>query len=325
MVQDKDNNRHPLTIQQTEVQPGERRQVELEIARLPTQNVASLPVEVVHGAEPGPRVWVSGALHGDELIGVEIVRELREHLDPDDLAGTVYCVPIVNIFGFLEGNRYLPDRRDLNRSFPGRKKGSLAARLAHRFMSTIVTPCDLGIDLHAGSNDRFNLPQVRGNLQEDETLALAEAFAPPVIIHNRGPRGSLRREAVERGTRVLLFEGGEPHRFDDETCRRGLHGILRTLKSMDMIDTAPPAPAADLPERCSNRRWIRARRSGLLTLEVSSGDHVEQGETIGAIGDALQDGHTDVNAPCDGLVISHQLNPLVYQGDALLHIAELTR
>jgi predicted deacylase len=318
-----DQTREPLQIQETTVAPGSREKVDIPIARLPTQTEAALPVEVIHGEAPGPRVWVSGALHGDELIGVEIVRELRQRLNPTDLTGTVYCVPIVNIFGFLEGNRYLPDRRDLNRSFPGLKQGSLAARLAHQFMQTIVKPCDLGIDLHAGSNDRFNLPQVRGNLDDERTLELARAFAPPIIIDKRGPRGSLRREAVERGTRVLLFEGGEPHRFDEETCRHGLHGILRTLQCMEMLEAAPSPPTTGPPARSSDRRWIRAKRSGLLNLEATSGDRVQKGETLGTIGDALRDGHADVKAPCDGMLISHQLNPLVYQGDALLHLAEL--
>lgn len=315
--------RDPLRIRETTVAPGSRAQVELHIARLPTQNVASLPVEVIHGRDPGPRVWLSGALHGDELIGVEIIRELRHLIDPERLAGSIYCVPIVNIFGFLEGNRYLPDRRDLNRSFPGRKQGSLAARLAHTFMNTIVEPCALGIDLHAGSNDRFNLPQVRADLDDDETNRLAHAFAPPVVIHNRGPSGSLRREAVDRGSRVMVFEGGEPHRFDADTCRRGVQGILRTFRALDMVSDAPDPASPDHPARCVDRKWVRAKRSGLLKLDCNSGDRVEQGDRLGTIGDALRDDYTDVTAPCDGLVISHQLNPLVYQGDALFHIAVL--
>ncbi len=208
--------RASFRIGELEVAPGRSATGELPIARQVTGTRISLPLQVVHGRSDGSTVWLSAAVHGDEINGVEIIRRVMRQLDARTMAGTVIAVPIVNVHGFLNGDRYLPDRRDLNRSFPGSPTGSLAARIANLFMTEIVSRCDVGIDLHTGSDHRTNLPQIRADLDDPETRALAEAFGAPLMLHSRIRDGSLRGAATERGATVLLFEGGEALRFDDD-------------------------------------------------------------------------------------------------------------
>ncbi|MFP3949254.1 MAG: succinylglutamate desuccinylase/aspartoacylase family protein, partial [Longimicrobiales bacterium] len=205
--------RPPLEIGDRTVLPGTREHLKLPVARLTTGSLLSVPLEVVHGRKPGRAVWLSGAIHGDELDGVEIIRRVLDRLRPETLDGTVVAAPIVNVYGFESGSRYLPDRRDLNRSFPGGKKGSMASRIAHLFMTEVVESCDYGVDFHCGSDQRENLPQVRADLEDEEILRLALAFGAPVVLHNSPPDGSLRKAALEAGARVILYEAGEAGRF----------------------------------------------------------------------------------------------------------------
>jgi len=301
---------------------GERRRFELPAGRLASGVFLDLPVEVVCGARPGPVVWLSGAIHGDEVLGVEIIRQVLDELDPARVAGTVVAVPIVNVFGFVTESRYLPDRRDLNRSFPGSRTGSLAARLARLFMDEVVARCSFGLDFHAGSDDRTNLPHVRGNLDDPETLRLARAFGVRVIVHNKPIKGTLRSAALKQGKRVLLFEGGEPRRFSAESVAAAIPGTLRVLAAMGMIESAPPPP----PEAVRVSRamkWVRAPRGGIFRLEARLGDVLLKGERVGLITDpAARDG-TVVRAGAGGLVVGHTVNPLVHPGDGVVHIAEL--
>ncbi|MFB6240942.1 MAG: succinylglutamate desuccinylase/aspartoacylase family protein [Gemmatimonadota bacterium] len=303
------------------VDAGERRRIELPVARLPTGNQLSLPVEVIRGSEPGPAMWLSGAVHGDEVIGVEIIRRVTERLDPTTLSGTVISVPIVNVFGFINESRYLPDRRDLNRAFPGRERGSLASRLAHLFMEEVVRKCDYGIDFHAGSDDRVNLPQIRANLDDEETRRCALAFAAPVAIHASLRDGSLREAAAGEGVHVLLYEGGEARRFDTDAVNAGVAGTLRTLECLEMCETDPPDPLRARESR--KTQWVRASRSGIFHLDVEAGDRVEEEERLGQITNSFGDEQTAVRARGAGVVIGHTLNPLVNRGDALVHVARL--
>lgn len=238
----------PLQVGDTTVEPGERRRVEIPVARLPAGSWLHLPVEVWHGARPGPRVWLSAALHGDEIVGVPIIHRVMEALEGRELAGALLAVPIVNVFGFVAESRYLPDRRDLNRSFPGSKRGSLAARLAHLFMEEVVGRCGYGIDYHSGSDDRTNLPQIRADLEDEETLRCARAFGAPVTIHASTRDKSLRQAAAERGCHVLLYEGGEARRFDPPAVEAGVAGTLRVLRCLGMwedpVPATPPAVGA---------------------------------------------------------------------------------
>ncbi len=313
--------REPFVFASKSVAPGTRRHFDLPAGRLPSGTPLSLPIEVLCGTEPGPTVWLSGAIHGDEVVGVEIIRQIMEIVDEEALAGTIIAAPVVNVFGFVAESRYLPDRRDLNRSFPGSERGPLASRLARLFVDRVLSVSDFGIDFHAGSDDRTNLAQIRGNLDDPETRDLALAFAPPIMVHAKTIKGSLRHTAVKLGKKVLLFEGGEPRRFSPRAIEVGVSGALRALRSAGMIDEAPPA--GERVHESRNTKWVRASRGGIFRLEAQLGDHVEKGARIGVItGPAGRQGQPVV-ARMDGMILGHAVNPLVHLGDGLVHLAEV--
>lgn len=311
----------PVEIGGTTVAPGRRARLEIPVARLATGTFLSLPVAVVNGNRPGPRLWLSGVVHGDELNGMEIIRRVLQELRPRSLAGAVIAVPIVNVFGFVNESRYLPDRRDLNRSFPGSPRGSLASRLAHLFLAEVVDRCQYGIDLHTGSDHRFNLPQIRADLTDPESRRLADAFGAPVTIHSQTRDGSLREACSKRSIPVLVFEGGEAHRFNDTAIEAGATGVLRVLAALGMRDNGehPPPPPTTVVR---HTQWIRARRSGIFRTDVRAGQEVARGEELGTIADALGDATIKVKAPVAGIVIGYTRSPLVSQGDALVHVAD---
>jgi predicted deacylase len=316
------NTNPPIEIAGVYVDPGERKRLEIPVARLPTGTWLSLPIVVVNGVKPGPTAWISAAVHGDEVNGVEIIGGVLEQTLARDLRGCLITVPIVNVFGFNAQSRYLPDRRDLNRSFPGSERGSLAARLAFLFMNEVVKKCQYGIDLHTGSNHRTNLPQVRANLQDDETRKLAEAFAAPVVMHAGPIDGSLRKAATDLGIRTIVYEAGEPLRFDDGAIRLGCEGVLRVLAALGMRKS-PPKRKGPHSALISKTTWVRARNSGILRLDTRLGAKVAAGQQLGIIADAFGDDATPLEAPEEGLIIGHTNNPLVQQGDAVVHLATM--
>ena len=316
------NPPEPFVFADAAIAAGKRKHVELPAGRLPSGTSMSLPIEILHGTRPGPTIWLSGALHGDEIVGVEIIRRVIERIDPKTLAGTVIAVPIVNVFGFVTGSRYLPDRRDLNRSFPGSTRGALAGRLARSFVDNVVEISDLGIDFHAGSDDRTNLAQIRGNMDDGETRRLGLAFGAPLLIHSSTIKGSLRETALKRGKKILLFEGGEPRRFSPKAVDAGFVGTLRVLHTLGMIPDAP-APPTTSPAESRSTKWVRATRGGIFRLETRLGARVEEGARLGVITGPAGRGAKPVVARVSGLVMGHAVNPLVHQGDALVHIAEL--
>ncbi len=309
-----------LTIGGVRIEPGRRRRLELFAAQLPTGTTLTIPVVVVHGRRPGPRLWLDAAVHGDELNGVEIIRRVLASLDPRVLRGAVLAVPIVNVLGFVQQSRYLPDRRDLNRSFPGSPRGSLAARLAHLFMTEIVGQATHGIDLHTAAHFRENLPQVRADLDDPETRRIALAFGAPVAVHARGRDGSLREAATRRGIPVLVYEGGEPLRFDARAVDSGVRGVLGVLGALDMIDAPAEPPPAPLEARTTT--WVRARAGGILRLEVEPGLRVEARQVLGRTADVLGEGGSVLRAPVPGVVIGVNRSALVHRGDAVVHLAE---
>lgn len=312
--------RDAIEIAGTEIRPGRRVTVDIPVARLPTTDSwMSLPIAVVNGRRAGPRLFLSAVIHGDELNGIEIIRRVVEGLDARTLVGTVVAIPVINVLGLVERSRYLPDRRDLNRSFPGSPRGSLAARLAHIMMTEVVSQCAYGVDFHTGSLSRNNLPHIRADLGDPETLALAKTFAAPVMVDSRTRDGSLREAATARGCRLMVYEGGEPNRFGEHPIRVGVDGTRRVLKALGMIDEAPrPQHRSVLAEETS---WVRARRGGLFRLQVDAGDTVAKGEVLGEIGDALGTKMAKVAAPHAGIVIGANRDPVVHQGDALIHLA----
>ena len=312
----------PFPLGERSLRPGTRTELELPIAKTVTGAPLALPVLVLHGRTAGPVMWVNAAIHGDEVNGVEIIRRVSSQIDVRTLRGTVIAVPVVNVPGFVNGDRYLPDRRDLNRSFPGSPRGSLASRIAHIFMTEIVARCTVGIDLHSGSGHRTNLAQVRGDLDNPVVRTLADAFATPVMMHASTRDGSLRQAGNEAGAAVVMFEGGEAWRFDEDSIRIGTAGVLRVLETMDMIESLDDHLVAPRPVVCRSSRWVRARRSGVAQLSVTTGDHVQKNQELGSIHDAFGNRQTRITAPVGGIVVGLNLDPIVNQGDAMIHVAE---
>lgn len=301
------------------VPPGERRRIEIPVARLFTQQMLALPVTVVAGTREGPRLWLDAAIHGDELNGAEIIRQVLAKLDPARLRGAVVAVPIVNVVGFIHQSRYLPDRRDLNRSFPGSRRGSLASRLAHLFLTEVVERCTHGIDLHSGSHHRTNLPQVRANLDDAETARIARAFGAPLTIHARTIRGSLRETAARRKIPMFVYEAGEPLRFNADAIRTGVAGVLRVMAALKMVRGVRAAGKRSVEIRATT--WVRARRSGILHMQIALGHSVKEGQPLCHVADAFGDALYPVPSPCAGIVVGRTNNPLVHRGDALVHLA----
>ena len=312
--------RTPLAIAKTDVAPGSVARIELPVARLFTQQMLRLPIVAINGAEDGPRLSLTAAIHGDEIVGTEIARRVIAAVDARTLRGALVVVPVVNVWGFLEMSRYLPDRRDLNRSFPGSSKGSLAAQIAYLLMTEVVGRCTHGIDLHAGSAHRTNLPQIRADFDLEGVADMARAFAAPAAIHGKQRSGSLRSAAAKRDIPCLLYEAGSTLRIEEEGVRAGTDGVLRVMQSLAMIDEAPEASAPSFYSRRTS--WVRAPRAGIVHLNVRPGDHVEKGALIGVTRDTWGDQTARIKARHAGLVIGMTENPLVNRGDALVHVAE---
>ena len=279
---------HGITIGGVYVEPGQRAVIDLPTSSLYTRTPMNITVHVINGAKPGPRLFVTSAVHGDELNGVEIVRRLLKLNELDQLHGTLIAVPIVNIFGFIYRSRYLPDRRDLNRSFPGSKKGSIAARMAQLIMEEIVSQCTHGIDIHTGAIHRRNMPQVRGNLKDPNILAMAKAFGVPVLISGSLIAGSLRSQAKAEKVHTILYEAGE---------------ALRISFTVPVEGEPPKAAAGD------------------RKTPVKLGTMIEKDQLLAIIADPITGHEFPVNAPYKGMVIGVNKLPLVNEGDALLHIA----
>ena len=310
----------PITVAGVTVEPGERRDLAPLASESYTGDRTTLPLAAINGAEDGPRVFVTAAVHGDELNGIEICRQLLDRLDPAALNGAVIVVPIVNVLGVQIGSRYLPDRRDLNRSFPGSHTGSMAARIARLVTDEVIDGSELGIDLHTAANHRTNVPQVRVATGDEVATAHAVGFGAPFVLTAKLRPGSLRSVASEIGVPVLTFEGGQPLRFDDEVIEVGVAGSLRVLQRLGMIDDAPP-PAHQAPMVLAESRWLRADRGGLLELHCGIGDRIEAGQPLWTTTSPLGAERASVSAEEDGYVIGATTLPLVQPGQALLHVA----
>jgi uncharacterized protein len=302
---------------------GTRRTVELQVSVLANNMPMKMPVHVIHGEKPGPVFFMSGVVHGDEIQGVEIIRQVLQQLKNRAIAGTILAVPIVNSFGFLNHSRYMPDRRDLNRSFPGSDRGSLASLLADLFFHEVVLRSHYGVDLHTAALHRTNLPQIRIAPGDAELQKLALAFAPPAILTSKLRDGSLRQSAKARDVKVLLYEGGEALRFDERAIDCGVKGILRVLNSLGMIDLPQAAPPASAPFLSSSSAWVRAPDGGILHSVRRVGDRVGRLEPIGVISNPLGEATVTVTADDDGIIIGLTNLPIVNRGDALFHIARM--
>ncbi|KPK12745.1 MAG: succinylglutamate desuccinylase [Acidithiobacillales bacterium SG8_45] len=311
-----------LTINGTTFQPDTRTTIDLPAGRLYTHTPMTVPVHVVTGKKSGPRLFISAAIHGDEINGVEIIRRVLKLPALKRLMGTLIAVPIVNVHGLINHSRYLPDRRDLNRSFPGSEKGSLAARLANTFMREIVEKSTHGIDLHTGAMHRSNLPQIRANLDDKETDRLARAFQVPVIISSTLRDGSLREAAAECGIPMLLYEAGEALRFDEVSIRAGVKGIINVMRALEMLPPSRSTPRKQLePVVARSSAWVRAPGSGILRAMVPLGARVKKDTLLGVVADPFGAREVNIMAPVNGIIIGKTQLPLVNEGNALYHIA----
>ena len=303
---------------------GERKTVQLEAAALYDYTKLSIPVEVIRGNEGGPTLFISAAIHGDEINGVEIVRKILKKKFLKNIKGTLILVPIVNVFGFNYKSRYLPDRRDLNRSFPGSENGSLASRLAYVFMKEIVSKCTHGIDLHTGAIHRTNLTQIRACLDDDTTKDLAKGFGVPVVINSKLRDGSLRDAARKKKVSMLLFEGGQALRFEEKVINVGVRGCISVMKKIGMINNTNVKKNSLNTSKiyiAKSSYWTRATQSGAFTVKKKIGEEIAEGDILAIISDPFGKNEATIYAEDDGILIGASLLPLVNQGDAMFHIA----
>ncbi len=305
---------------ETTIKPGESKYIELPLPGLYTHSNIHMPVHVTCGKEAGPIMFVSAAVHGDEINGVEIIRRLKNSTALRRLKGTLITIPVVNVYGFINKSRYLPDRRDLNRSFPGSEKGSMASKLAYLFLHNISNRCDYGIDLHTAAISRDNLPQIRALLDNDETKELALAFGAPVVLDAPLREGSLREATSKAGTKVLLYEAGEALRYDEISIRAGVHGIINVMRKLGML-SASRKRVKIAPAIAHSSRWVRAPQSGILRSTNPMGQRIHKGDVLGYVSDPFGEVEQEVISPVSGMVIGRTTLPLVHEGEAIFHIA----
>ncbi|PFG11623.1 MULTISPECIES: succinylglutamate desuccinylase/aspartoacylase family protein [unclassified Marinobacter] len=314
--------RAPFEIAGIQVQPGTRQTIEVQVAKLYTHTPLHISVEIVHGRREGPVLMVCGAIHGDEINGVEIVRRVLINTALRNLRGTLVAVPIVNIFGFVQRSRYLPDRRDLNRCFPGSESGSLGGRIAYLLRTQIMEHVTHIIDLHTGAIHRFNLPQIRAELKTPETARMAQAFAAPVIIDASLRDGSLRAYADSQNIPVITYEGGEALRFDEVVIASGVKGVLRVMRELEMTPAKKSVkPPRKRSEVAASSQWVRADIDGIMRPVAKLGQKIRKGQKLAMVADPFGASETAIISPCSGIVICVNNLPLVNEGEAIYHIA----
>jgi len=302
----------------TTVLPGTSQRLSWSATELFEGVPVSTPVLVVNGARPGPTLCLTAAVHGDELNGIEMVRRVMHDLTPDKLSGAIIGIPIVNVQGFRRGSRYLPDRRDLNRYFPGNPNGSAAARIAHSFFTNVVAQCDALIDLHTGSNERANLPQIRADLRDPDVVTLTQGFGSMVILHSTPTAGTLRHAATLAGIPSVTLEAGGPSQLELNEVRHGVKGIETLINSLGMIKKislwGDPEPVY------YRSSWVRADNGGILLADVSLGSTVRKGDLLGTITDPMNNARAEVISPYSGRIIGMARNQVVMPGFAAFHI-----
>lgn len=304
----------------TRVSPGSRAKVELPLAQLYTQTPLNVPIHIIHGRRPGPVLMVSAAIHGDELNGVEIIRRLLRHSALRRLAGTVLAVPVVNVFGFIHKSRYLPDRRDLNRCFPGSETGSLGSRMAWQFKTQVLDRATHAVDLHTGAIYRANLPQIRADLSHPAAAEMARAFGVPVVINSVLGEGTLREVAEAQGIPVITYEAGEALRFDEASIRAGVRGVLNVMQYLGMTGRRKTRPPME-PNIARSSIWVRAECDGMFLPLVALGAWLKEGQLIGRISSPFGGEDVDIRSPCAGILVGRNNLPLANEGEALYHIA----
>lgn len=297
---------------------GERRQIQLQVSESFAGSSVDLDVVVANGAEDGPTLCLIAGVHGDELNGTEIVRSVLEQTDPAELRGVLIGAPIVNLHGFRSRTRYLPDRRDLNRHFPGTARGSSASRIAARLFDDVVRRCDFMVDFHTGSFHRVNLTQIRGDLAQDDVLELARSLGVGVVVHNPGRPGTLRRSATDAGVPTVLYESGEPLRLDPAQILHGAEHVRRLLGALEMIEPLPDAPE---PAVYHSSSWVRVDHGGIFVPRVHLGESVEQDQVLATIFDPIGGERALLLAPRTGRIIGMAVPQVVIPGFAAFHLS----
>ncbi|OIO69786.1 MAG: succinylglutamate desuccinylase [Zetaproteobacteria bacterium CG12_big_fil_rev_8_21_14_0_65_55_1124] len=309
-----------LSICGRQIAPGSREIIEVPLPPLSTHSALHMPVHVIRGRREGPCLLVCAALHGDEINGIEIIRRLVGLSQLGRIRGTLIAIPIVNVYGFIHMSRYLPDRRDLNRSFPGSETGSLAGRLANLFMKEVVEKATYGIDLHTAAIHRDNFPQVRATLDDPETRRIAEAFHAPLVIDAALRPGTIREAAIEMNIPWLVYEAGEALRFDEVSIRAGVRGIVNVMREVGMLPKSRRKKTF-VPRIVKSNFWMRAPQSGILRLTAALGASVSKGDTLGYVADPYGENEVHITAPDSGIIIGRTNLPLVHEGDAMIHLA----
>ncbi|GHM99451.1 succinylglutamate desuccinylase [Cytophagales bacterium WSM2-2] len=307
-----------FSIADHEVKPGEFKEININIARLPSRTQIETPIYVYRGPEDGPTLALTAGMHGDEINGMEIVRRIIDLGHNRVKRGTVVCMPVINVYGFLNYSREVPDGKDINRSFPGTKSGSLASRVAYHMTHDILPAIDYGIDFHTGGAARTNYPQVRCMLKEEINVELANAFHAPFTIDSPFRPHSLRLTASKKRKHIIVYEGGESSRFDQYAIEEGINGTLRLMKHLKMIDDAPKPREENRIIWSSS--WARARTAGLFQTEIKCGDFIKKNQLVGTLTDPFGEFKEQVKSPSTGYVVGLNNNPVVNAGDALLHI-----
>ncbi len=308
----------PMELLGEKVMPGTAQRLSWSATELFEGVPVSTPVLVINGEQPGPTLCLTAAVHGDELNGIEMVRRVMHDLSPDEVSGAIIGVPIVNVQGFRRGSRYLPDRRDLNRYFPGNPTGSAAARIAHSFFINVVAKCDALIDLHTGSNDRANLPQIRADLRDPDVVTLTQGFGSMVILHSKPTVGTLRYAATRAGIPTLTLEAGGPSQLELNEVRHGVKGIETLINTLGMIKKKS---IWGHPEPVYYRSsWVRADNGGILLADVSLGSTVRKGDLLGTINDPMSNARSELRSPYSGRIIGMARNQVVMPGFAAFHV-----
>jgi predicted deacylase len=308
------------TIDGIEIKRGQRLRVNIDMGSIYDFTDVKMPVEVIRGKKDGPTLFVSSTIHGDEINGIEITRRLLDSEAIKNICGMLIVIPIVNIFGFNDRSRYLPDRRDLNRCFPGLKSGSLTSQLAYKFMQEIVLKSDFGIDLHTGAFHRCNYPQIRADISDKVTLNLAKSFGAPVLIGSNLRDGSLRAAVTQANIPMILFEAGEALRFDEASIKIGVDGILNVMHEIGMIKAKSKKVINKKVFIALSSSWVRAPHSGIHIAHRKLGELVKKGDVLGEISNPMGDHKTQVKAHETGIIIGKSMLPLANKGDALFHI-----
>ncbi len=307
-----------MSLLGADVAPGTARRLSWSATELFEGVPVSTPVLVVNGAQPGPTLCLTAAVHGDELNGIEVVRRVVHDIDPSNLSGAVIGVPIVNVQGFRRGSRYLPDRRDLNRYFPGNPDGSAAARIAYSFFTNVLPHCDALIDVHTGSLSRANLPQIRADLRDPNVVALTQGFGSMVVLHSEPEVGMLRYAATAAGIPAVTLEAGGPLELELSEVKRGVKGIETLLTTLGMVKKirlfGDPEPVY------YSSSWVRSNNGGILLSNVSLGSTVRKGDLLGTITDPMNNVQVELLSPYSGRIIGMSRNQVVMPGDAAFHV-----